>query len=267
MKFVAHGPIILEQNEIILAGLRTKITDMTTTVIPGPDRVSAPPIRAAFTDSLPVGLGIVSLGIAFGALVVQAGLDWWWATVFSAVIYAGSFEFLLIGLVAALAPLATIATAAFFVNVRHLFYGLSFPLHQIHRRSAKIYSTFALTDEAYALTTTEAAQSWPGRRIVAVQLFMHLYWVTGATLGGLLAGLIPDTIKGLEFALTALFVVLAVDAVRARHHDLATPALALLAAVLARVTFPDEMLVVAFLLFTTVLVLRRLLATKRAPRA
>ena len=210
---------------------------------------------------------MVPLGIAFGALVVHAGLNWWWASVFSAVIFAGSFEFLLIGLVATLAPLATIATTAFLVNIRHLFYGLSFPLHQVCSRAGKVYSTFALTDEAYALTTTEQAQAWPGRRILSLQLFMHLYWVGGATIGGLLGSLIPDSVTGLEFALTALFAVLAIDAIRARRHDIPTPVLALLAVVAARLVFPDQMLLAAFTLFTAALLTRRLLPTRRSTHA
>ncbi|TDO43398.1 AzlC protein [Kribbella sp. VKM Ac-2527] len=72
-------------------------------------------------------------------------------------------------------------------------------------RPARTYSVFALTDEAYALTTTDQANSWSGRRILYLQAFVHLYWVGGATTGALLGGLIPDTVTGLDFALTALF--------------------------------------------------------------
>ena len=111
-----------------------------------------------------MGLGLVPLGVAFGVVVTQSGLAWWWASAFTALIYAGSFEFVLVGLVAAVAPLGTIALTAFLVNIRHVFYTLSFPLHRVNGRLAKTYSTFALTDEAYALTTGEHARSWSGRR-------------------------------------------------------------------------------------------------------
>ncbi|GAA4705023.1 branched-chain amino acid ABC transporter permease [Phytohabitans rumicis] len=214
-----------------------------------------------------MGLGLVPLGIAFGLFVTQAGLDWWWATVFTAVIYAGSFEFLLVGLVVALAPLATIALTAFLVNVRHVFYALSFPLHRVRGRAAKAYSTFALTDEAYALTGAHPARTWPGGRILWLQAFMHLYWVGGATTGALLGGLIPDTVTGLDFALTALFTVLALDAIRARHGDLPTPVIALLAAIAARLAFPGQMLLGAFALFTAAVVTRRLITNRRRAHA
>ncbi|MEV6699669.1 AzlC family ABC transporter permease [Streptomyces sp. NPDC051453] len=214
-----------------------------------------------------MGLGLVPLGVAFGVVVTQSGLAWWWASAFTALIYAGSFEFVLVGLVAAVAPLGSIALTAFLVNIRHVFYTLSFPLHRVNGRLAKTYSTFALTDEAYALTTGEQARSWSGRRILWLQLFMHLYWVVGATAGGLLGSLIPDSVTGLDFALTALFTVLALDAIRDRHDDLPTPVLALLSALAARLLFPAEMLPVAFAFFTVGLLARHLIARTRTSHA
>jgi predicted branched-subunit amino acid permease len=74
-------------------------------------------------------------------------------------IYGGSFEFLLIGMVTAAAPLASIAVVAFLVQARHVFYALSFPLQRVRGRLARTYSTFALTDEAYALTSTEESRA------------------------------------------------------------------------------------------------------------
>jgi len=188
---------------------------------------------AALKDSGSVGLGLVPIGLAFGVLIIHAGLAWWWATVFTSAVYAGSFEFLLLGLTTALAPIATIALTAALVDIRHVFYALSFPLHRVEGKAARMYSTFAMTDEAYALATSEEARDWPSRHIVWLQGFLHLYWVGGATVGALLGGFIPD-VQGLDFALTALFAVLALDAVRARRADLPTPVLALLSALAAR---------------------------------
>lgn len=223
--------------------------------------------RAALKDSGSVGLGLVPLGLAFGVFVTHSGLAWWWPSVFTTVIYAGSFEFLLVGLVAAPAALATIALTAFLVNVRHVFYALSFPLHRVQGRAAKVYSTFALTDEAYALTTGEQARSWSGGRIRWLQVFLHLYWVGAATVGALLGSLIPQRVTGLDFAMTALFTVLALDAVRVRRGDLPTPVLALLSALAARVFLPGQMLLAAFTLFTAGLLARHLLTGERPSHA
>ncbi|MEU6913280.1 AzlC family ABC transporter permease [Streptomyces olindensis] len=223
-----------------------------------------PAARAAFQDCASVGLGMVPLGLAFGALVVQSGLDWWWAGLSAALIYGGSFEFLLIGMVTAAAPLVSIAVAAFLVQARHVFYALSFPLHRVRGRLARTYSTFALTDEAYALTSAEQSGSWSGERILWLQFFMHLYWAGSATAGALLGSLVPAGVTGLDFALTALFVVLALDAVRDLRGDLPTPVLALLCALAARLVFPHQLLLAAFTLFTAGLLARHL-AVGRKP--
>ncbi|MEV7525383.1 AzlC family ABC transporter permease [Streptomyces sp. NPDC091371] len=211
-----------------------------------------------------MGLAFVPLGLAFGALVVQSGLDWWWAGLSAALIYGGSFEFLPIGMVTAAAPLAAIAGTAFMVNVRHVFYALSFPLHRVKGGLGKAYGTFALSDEAYALTAGGNAQSWSSRRILRLQLLMHLYWAGSATAGALLGSLIPDSVTGLDFALTALFAVLALDALRDLRGDLPTPALALLSAVAARLLLPGQMLLAAFALFTAGLLARHF-TTRRRP--
>lgn len=212
-------------------------------------------VARALRDSGAVGLGAVPMGIAFGVLVAQSGLAWWWASVFSGLIYAGSLEFLFLGLVLGGAPLVTVAVTAFLVNVRHVFYALSFPLHRVRGRLGKAYSTFALSDEAYAVTAGAAARSYPSRRILWLQVFIHLYWAGGATAGALVGAAIPGQIAGLDFAVTALFVVLALDAARARR-DIATVALAAGCVLLSRFVAVDQMLLVAFALFTAGLLAR-----------
>ncbi|MFH8659332.1 hypothetical protein [Streptomyces afghaniensis] len=93
---------------------------------------------------------------------------------------------------------------------------------------------------------------------------MHLYWAGSATAGALLGSLVPDRVTGLDFALTALFVVLALDAVRDLRGDLPTPLLALLCALAARFLFPHQLLLAAFALFTAGLLARHL-ASGRKP--
>ncbi|MGW2899023.1 AzlC family ABC transporter permease [Streptomyces sp. NPDC001212] len=245
------------------------ITPVVTGGQPRPAPTLPPPIRsevrAALKDSAGVGLGFLPLGLAFGALVTQSGLDWWWAGLSAALIFGGSFEFLLIGMVAGSAPLAAIAVSALLVNVRHVFYTLSFPLHRVTGRLGKAYSTYAMCDEAYALTTGEQARTWSSRRILWLQFFLHLYWAGSSTAGALLGSLIPDSVTGLDFALTALFTVLALDAVRDLRGDVPTPVLAVLSALAARLLFPGQMLLAAFTLFTAVLLARHL-TTSRKPR-
>lgn len=221
-----------------------------------------PAFRAAVGDTLAVGFGLFPLGLAFGVLLVQSGFAWWWAPVFSLTIYAGSLEFLAIGLLLALTPLASIAVTTFLVNFRHVFYALSFPLHQVRGKLARTYSMYALTDETYAVTATRAPGSLTGARILWIQVLCQFYWVAGGVVGALAGSLLPDDVPGVGFALTALFVVLALDAQRV-SRDVPTPILALVCALVALLLAPDFMLVTAMGLFVVSLLVRFVL---RRPR-
>lgn len=214
------------------------------------------PAREVLRLSAPIGLAFIPLGMALGFLVVHAGLAWWWAPVFAAVIYAGSLEFLMVGLAAAGAPIATVALTTFVVNSRHVFYALSFPLHRVRSRMGKAYSTFVLSDEAYAVGVSPAAAAWSGRQILFMQLAFHLTWAGSAGLGGLVGTALPvQRLQGLEFALTALFIVLAIDAYRQRP-DWVTAAIAAGCAMGAWLVVPGQLLVCAFAAFTAVLLVR-----------
>lgn len=216
---------------------------------------SYPAFRAAFGDTLAVGFGLFPLGLAFGVLLVQSGFAWWWAPIFSLTIYAGSLEFLAIGLLLAVTPLASIAVTTFLVNFRHVFYALSFPLHQVRGKLARTYSMYALTDETYAVTATRAPGALTGARILWIQALCQLYWVAGGVVGALAGSLLPDDVPGVGFALTALFVVLAIDAQRV-SKDIPTPIIALICGLLALLVAPDFMLVTAMALFVLTLLAR-----------
>ncbi len=213
-----------------------------------------------------MGFGLFPLGVAFGLLMVQSGFSWWWTPIFSVTIYAGSLEFLVIGLVLAVTPLASIAMTTLLVNFRHVFYALSFPLHRIRGRAARLYSMYALTDETYAVTASKDSESLTGRRILLIQVFCQSYWVLGGVAGALVGNALPMRIEGLDFALTALFVVLTIDAFRERR-DVPGPVLALLSALVALVVAREQMLVVAMGLFVTALLARYAWQRRRSVRA
>jgi 4-azaleucine resistance transporter AzlC len=202
------------------------------------------------------------LGAAFGLLVVQAGLDWWWAFIFGVLVYAGSMEFIAVGLVVAATPLPQIALTTFLVNVRHVFYALSFPLQNVHGRAGKAYSMYAMTDEAYALTTARPGVLLTSGRILWLQAFCQGYWLGGSVTGALLGSWLALDVVGLSFALTALFVVLAMEAVRL-ERDVPSPLLAFACALVALWLAPDEMLLLAMSLFVATLVARFLLRRDR----
>lgn len=219
--------------------------------------------RAGLRIALPAIFGTAPMGMAFGVLIIQAGLPWWWAPVFAGVIFAGSLEFLVLGLVTAAAPLATIASTAFLVNFRHAFYALSFPLHQVRGRGRRAYSTFALTDEAWALTSSSVAQGWSSRRILALQSTFHMSWVASVTVGALAGNLIPDSVVGLDFAMSAFFLVLALEAFLVRRQA-PLPIVALVCSLVSYLLFGDGMLPMAMGSFIVIVIAAFYVRRRRA---
>lgn len=217
-------------------------------------------IAAGVQASLAAGLGMYPLGVAFGMLVVQAGLPWWMAPALSLAAFAGSLELLLVGLIAAATPVATIALATLVVNFRHVFYAFSFPLHVVRHPLARAYSVYALIDEAYAMTAVQP-HGWTSWRLLAMQVSFQVYWVGGGLTGVALATALPGPIEGLEFALCALFITLTLDAVRTRRQ-VPSLLLAALAFTAATVAAPDSVLLVGLLLFVAGLVVRYLLTRR-----
>ena len=166
----------------------------------------------AFKASIPVLLGYVTIGFGFGLLAVNSGYPAWFALFMSVFVYAGAAQYIGIGLFAAGASIAEIALITLVVNLRHAAYGLS--LIKVYGKHPRIrpYLIFALTDETYALLSSASEEDREdGSFLLMVSGFNQLYWVAGTALGSLAGALIPYKIEGLNFALTAMFLVLAVE--------------------------------------------------------
>ena len=241
---------------------------MTATLLES--RLPAPPtdLRDAAREAGVIWAGLFTLGLGFGVLVASDGLPWWLAPVISGSLFAGSVEFLLIGMIAVSAPIAAIAVTTFLVNSRHLFYGLTFPLHRVRGRAQKAYSVFALCDEAYAMLATKDPASLSSSRILWTQAGLHGSWAVGALTGGVLGSTLlggPGALGGLDFILTALFVVLTMDAYR-EHKDRVALISAAAAAALAWLVAPGSMLLVAMTAYAVSLAARHRLGRARSLR-
>jgi 4-azaleucine resistance transporter AzlC len=180
-------------------------------------RKSGSALSAAFKASVPVLLGYVTIGIAFGLVFTRSGQSWWLATLMSVVVFAGAAQFMAVGLLAAGTSIAGIAVLTFVINARHMVYGLSLLDRYAPCRRFKAYLVFALTDETYGILTTvpPPEDADPEAFYACVSALDQSYWVIGTTLGALVGGLIPFDTKGIDFALTALFIVLLVEQIRA----------------------------------------------------
>lgn len=226
----------------------------------GVSRETKAEIRGGIQETWPIGIGLIPLGLAFGLLVVQTGYSWWWAPIFSIVIYAGSMEFLALSLVGSGVGPISAAITGFMVNFRHVFYGLTFPRERISSALGRAYSTYALTDESYAIVSARPPGTISGTRILTIQSFSQALWVVSGIVGAFFGEALPAGIQGMEFALTALFVVLAWEAFQ-NNKDFSLPLAALLLSVVGALTIPERMLVAALVVYFLLLVVRY-----RAPR-
>ena len=216
-------------------------------------------IRQAFFKSIPVLAGYVVLGIGFGILMRDAGYGVLWTAAMSLFIYAGSLQYVGVGLLAGGASVLTTAITSLMVNARHLFYSISMIDKYKDAGKYKPYMIFALTDETYSLLCDGMTPSGvePNQYRFLVSLFNHSYWVAGSIIGSLLGAVLPFSTKGIEFSMTALFVAAFTEQwLTTKDH---VPALTgLICTLLCLIVFgKDNFLIPAMLLITLVLTLLR----------
>ena len=171
-------------------------------------------IKPAFTATLPVMAGYLILGFGFGIIIKANGYSIALAAAMSIFIYAGSMQYVAIGLMTGGASLITTALTTLMVNIRHLFYGVSMLEKYQQTGKAKPYLIFALTDETYSLVCGDLPNIAPEDRThyeLLVSLLNHLYWIVGSVAGAVAGSLISFNSQGIDFALTALFLTVFTD--------------------------------------------------------
>lgn len=170
-------------------------------------------LKTAFKISIPVMMGYGVLGFAFGLLLVSFDYPWYLAPIMSLFIYAGALQFVAINFFNLKAGLIDIAIASWFINLRQSFYGLSLIKRFKKTGNFKAYLIFGLTDETYALLTTIKDDEQLKKKYYYFFLtaFNQSYWFLGSTFGALVGSNIKFNTAGLEFSLTALFVVLCIE--------------------------------------------------------
>ena len=178
-------------------------------------------LAAAFPVTVPVLMGYLAIGMAFGFMLQAIGYNFIWAFFMSLTIYAGSGQYLGVSLLAAAASLGTVALMTLLINFRHLVYGLSMLEKFRGMGWRKFYMIFSLTDETYALLSSAQAPVGvnPKNFYFAIALLDQSYWIIGSVIGAVAGEILPISTEGIDFAMTALFVVIAVDQWKAyRKH-------------------------------------------------
>ena len=186
------------------------------TLFSGKEIMNTHCLKVALRTTIPVFLGYISCGIAFGLVTVNAGYPWWLSPAMGILMYAGAGQFLAIPLFAVGTPVLAILATELLLNIRHIVYGLPLINQFKSCKQTKPYLIYALTDETFSLlTTTEVPVGVKAEDYYfAVSLLDQIYWVGGSLIGGIAGAAIPFDLTGVDFALTALFAVLTIDQIQ-----------------------------------------------------
>ncbi len=216
--------------------------------------------KRAFISTAPVFAGYLVLGMGCGIVLSSKGYDVIWAIFMSIFMYAGSGQYLAAELLASSASLITTAIATLLVQARHLFYGISLLERYKGAGFKKFYMIHALTDETYSLVTTTPLPEGVDRHkyYFLVSIFDHIYWILGNTIGALVGTYIDFNTKGVDFALTALFVSIFTDQWMTKQDRLSA-IIGIVSTALCLLIFGSQ----NFLIPTMILITVVLISTKR----
>ena len=214
---------------------------------------------AAFPNTIPILAGFLFLGMTYGIYMNVSGFSFWYPCLMSLTIFAGSVEFVAVNLLlGAFHPIQALAMTLM-LNARHLFYGISM-LDRFRGLSLKkIYLIFGMCDETFSINYTaeippDVDRGW---FMFFVTLLNHLYWFAGATLGGIFGSFITFNTEGLDFVMTAMFVVIFLEQwLKEERHESSLLGIGL--SVLSLIAFgADGFLIPAMLSILAVLTLLR----------
>ncbi|NLN97990.1 MAG: branched-chain amino acid ABC transporter permease [Eubacteriaceae bacterium] len=177
-------------------------------------------LKIAIPQTIPVLISYIFAGMAFGILLNQLGYSYWWALFISCTVYAGTMQFVLLSFLDGGVALLNAALITLAVNLRHAFYGLSFIETFNEMGLPGQYMIFSLTDETYALMCQmDTVQHQDISKIrLAIAMLNQSYWISGCVLGAMLGSFIPFNLKGIEFAMPSLFMVMFVEQWRSKEN-------------------------------------------------
>lgn len=167
-------------------------------------------LKAAFPYTIPIFAGFWFLGITYGIYMNVSGFSFIYPMIMSLIIFGGSLEFVAVSmLLGRFAPLQTLVMVLM-IQARHLFYGISMLDKFKNMGWKKFYLIFGMCDETFSINYTadippDVDRGW---FMFFVTLLNQFYWVSGATIGGILGSLITFNTEGLDFVMTAMFVVI-----------------------------------------------------------
>ncbi|MEN6670546.1 AzlC family ABC transporter permease [Psychrobacter sp. B38] len=213
-----------------------------------------------FKKSLPVAMGYLPAGIAFGVLSQVAGIPMWAVLMLSIVLYAGAAQYACLPMLSAGLPIGNIATNIAAINLRHVFYGMPLLPYLPKQKIAKTYCLFALTDETFSIITSLPNASKQAL-ILPISLFNQSWWVIASAMGVMIGSALSDLVPHLDFALVCLFAILAYEQFQSikRYFPIVVAIISLVIASL----FTSKWLLLAAISVCMVLILARGVWTQR----
>lgn len=214
---------------------------------------------AAFPVTVPVLTGFLVLGMAYGVLMQTKGYGTFWAVLMSAIAYCGSMQFVAITLLTTIFNPVQAFLLSLMVNARHLFYGIS--MLDKYKGLGKIrgFLIYTLCDETFSLSSSVEPKENISKKYFyfAISFLDYIYWIIGTFLGGVLGNFITFNTEGLDFVLTALFVVLFLEQMKDRKNWI-IGGIGVIATVLCLWLFKaDNLVIPSMVLILVVLLIRR----------
>lgn len=178
--------------------------------------------RAAFPHTIPVLTGFGALGVAYGVLMAANGYGVLWSALMSAIGFGGSAQYAMVGLLTTVFDPLQAFFLTFMINARHLFYGLSVLDKYKGLGKARFVLIYTLCDETFSIVSSVEPPKGVDRKLfyLFISLLDYSYWVAATILGALIGGMLTFDTTGLDFVLTALFVVLFLEQMKNQENRL-----------------------------------------------
>lgn len=174
--------------------------------------------KYSLRHSFPILISFIPVGLAYGILMQTSGLNWVWTGACSLFIFAGSLQFLAVSFFAGGISLVSVIVMAMLLNSRHIFYGIPFIEQWRKYGPWKLFLIYALPDEAFSLhcsnTYDDADENGKKWSQIFDALLILIYWVVLSVIGALIGSLITFRTDGIDFSLTALFIVILIEQLR-----------------------------------------------------
>ncbi len=170
--------------------------------------------KITIKKTLPVFFGYIFVGMAFGLLLDNAGYSWIWSILISSVVYSGSLQFVLVSFLVNPVSVFSVLITSVAVNSRYMFCGISFINRFKNMGKKKWYMIFSLTDETYSLLFSLKDEKKLYENdifLFLISFFNQIYWIIGSFIGAFIGDVIPFNTQGIEFAMTALFIVILLE--------------------------------------------------------